>query len=51
MLVKTFLFIFQLLYSEGLEDLGEFFLQGFENDPKFELVFVMLVMPIILNGL
>jgi len=41
----------QLFYSETLEQMGEYLLQDFKDDPKMELIFVMVIMPFTLNSI
>ncbi|CDW87782.1 UNKNOWN [Stylonychia lemnae] len=49
--VKILLFVFQLYYSEQLELLGEYALADFKDNPKLELVFVMIILPVTLNSI
>jgi len=45
------LFVSQLFYSEQLELIGEYALADFKDNPKLELVFVMVVFPVTLNSI
>lgn len=45
------LFVVQLFYSETLEQMGEYLLQDFKDDPKMELIFVMVILPFTLNSI
>lgn len=49
--VKFLLFGIQLYYSEALELFGEFMLADFKDNPKVELVFVMVILPVTLNSI
>lgn len=50
LLVKLLLFVIQLYNSEGLESLAEWALADFEGNPRMELIFVMVVLPLSLNS-
>jgi hypothetical protein len=50
MLVKLGLFGVQLYMSEGLAFIGESALEGFKGNPRLELIFVMIVLPLSLNS-
>jgi len=51
MLVKLALFGVQLYCSESLEYLGTAALEGFAGNPRLELLFVMVIVPLSLNSL
>lgn len=50
LLSKLVLFGVQLYTSEDLEWFGEKALEGFAGNPRMELIFVMVVLPLILNS-
>ena len=49
-LVKITLFFVQLFFSSELEDYGELVLGGFKGEPEVELVFVMIIAPVVMNS-
>lgn len=51
LLVKFILFLIQLYFSESLATFGETCLNDFKGNPKMELIFVMVIMPLFLNSL
>ena len=51
LLVKLILFLVQLYFSEPLEWAGETALADFTGNPKMELLFVMVFMPLCLNSI
>ena len=51
LLVKLFLFVIQLYFSEMLAWFGEASLEGFEGNPRMELLFVMIIIPLTLNSI
>jgi hypothetical protein len=51
LLVKLMLFIIQLYFAEPLEHFGELSLSPFESNPRMELLFVMVLLPLSLNSI
>lgn len=51
LLSKLVLFGAQLYFSENLEVLGARALSDFEGNPKMELIFVMVIVPLTLNSI
>jgi hypothetical protein len=51
LLSKLLLFGGQLYFSENLESLGEQALSGFAGNPRMELIFVMIIIPLTLNSI
>jgi STIMATE family len=50
LLVKLILFVIQLYWAETLEFYGEYALSDFKGNPRLELLFVMVVLPLSLNS-
>ena len=50
---KTVLFFAILLFQNNLLKVGEFIIQcfGLENRPKMQLIFVMIIVPVVLNSI
>jgi hypothetical protein len=51
LLVKLILFVIQLYFSEALAWFGETSLEGFDGNPRMELLFVMILLPLTLNSI
>ena len=45
------LFVIQLYFANDLELMSENALSGFKGNPKMELLFVMIVLPVTLNSI
>jgi hypothetical protein len=47
--MKIFVFGFVVAFSAPLEQFGDFLLAGVAQNPDFELTFVMVIVPMVLN--
>jgi hypothetical protein len=49
-LMKIFIYLIMLRWNELLEDFGKYLLSNVELYPRLELMFVMIIVPLIMNS-